>query len=166
MTKTIDFDKHFAQYTRAWYQKNQNKYKNVDEMEAMMPEIYQQWLEGPKTEDNFAELARLFTDDSNADQGGLYEDIFPGQMVDSFNHWCFDGRKPGDHGLIQTEYGWHVVYYCGDSGITYRDYMVSRDKLTADTDAWYEALISSVSCEVLNTGFVNKEYIIEPNQIK
>ena len=128
--------------------------------------IYQQWLEGPKTEDSFAQLALQHTDDNNGDQGGLYEDVFPGQMVDSFNHWCFDGRKPGDHGLIQTEYGWHVVYYCGDSEITYRDYMVSRDKLTADMDAWYEALISSVSCEVLNTGFVNKEYIIEPNQIK
>ena len=128
--------------------------------------IYQQWLEGPKTEDSFAELARLFTDDSNADQGGLYEDIFPGQMVDSFNHWCFDGRKPGDHIILETEYGWHIMYYSGDSETTYRNYMVANEKLTVDMDAWNKDLNENISCEVKNTSFINKEYIIEPNQIK
>jgi hypothetical protein len=122
--------------------------------------IYMEWLDGAKTEDSFAELAKKYTDDSNGDQGGLYEDIFPGQMVDSFNNWCFDTRKPGDHSIIETEYGYHIMYYSGDSKITYRDYMVAKDKQAIDMQAWYEALTDSISCEVLNTNSVNKEYII------
>ena len=44
--------------------------------------------------------------------GGLYEDVYPGQMVDSFDAWCFDeARQPGDTGIVKTDYGYHVMYF-------------------------------------------------------
>ena len=66
----------------------------------------------------------------------------------------------GDHGMVETEYGWHIMYYAGDSDTTYRDYMVANDKQAVDMEAWSSRLVDSISCEVLNTNFVNKEYII------
>ena len=124
-------------------------------------EIYDEWLKGEKTEDSFAALAKKYTDDGNGDLGGLYEDIYPGQMVQTFNDWCFaEGRQPGDHGVVITEYGYHIMYYSGDSETNYRDYMVSNDKLSADITAWQTGLIDAASLEIIDTGSVDLAYTI------
>lgn len=77
--------------------------------------IYDQYLENP-TEDNFATLATENTEDPGSkDNGGLYEEVNVGEMVDAFNDWCFDAaRKPGDTGIVETEYGYHIMYYVGN----------------------------------------------------
>ena len=124
-------------------------------------EIYDEWLKGEKTEDSFAALAKEKTDDSNGDEGGLYEDIYPGQMVETFEEWCFaEGRQAGDHGIVQTDYGWHIMFYSGDSETNYRDYMVSNDKLTEDMEAWQTSLVDAISLTEKTTKYVNKDYII------
>lgn len=44
----INFDKQFELYTREWMEKNAEKYNNnMDTIEAMMPEIYMEFLEKP-----------------------------------------------------------------------------------------------------------------------
>ena len=46
--KCIDFDRQFEAYMRAWIEKNGEKYKNnMDVIEAMMPEIYMEYLSMP-----------------------------------------------------------------------------------------------------------------------
>ena len=133
--------------------------KNKAKDEAQ--KIYQEWLDGAKTEESFIELAKKHTDDSNAEQGGLYEDIYPGQMVDTFNDWCFDEkRETGDHGTVETEYGWHIMYYSGDSETNYRDYMIINDKQAKDMEDWNKALVDAMSVTEKNIKFVNKNYII------
>lgn len=80
---------------------------------AKAEELYAKWQENP-TEENFAELAKENSADGNAAQGGLYDDVFYGMMVQSFNDWCFDdARKVGDHGIVQTDYGFHLMYFSG-----------------------------------------------------
>jgi len=75
--------------------------------------VYALFLENP-TEDNFAALALEYTADGNGAQGGLYEGVYPGQMVPEFNDWCFDpGRVVGDNGIVQTSYGYHLMYFSG-----------------------------------------------------
>ena len=134
-----------------------------DKAKAEAKKIYDEWLKGAKTEDSFAELAKKYTDDGNGEQGGLYEDVYPGQMVTNFNDFCFaDGRKAGDHDIIETEYGWHVMFYSGDSETNYRNYMVTNDKLTVDMEAWQKSLVDAISLTEKNTKFVNKDYIIKP----
>ncbi len=83
-------------------------------------EIYAQWKLDP-TEDNFAELAGTTTaDPGSAENGGLYEDVYPGQMVDTFNDWCFDpARKPGDTGIVRTDYGYHLMYFSSEGDRPY-----------------------------------------------
>ena len=83
-------------------------------------EIYNEYMNGEKTEDAFAALADQYSSDTASTSkgenskttGGLYEDITKGQMVAPFENWVYDeARQPGDVGLVQTTYGWHVMYY-------------------------------------------------------
>ncbi len=75
--------------------------------------IFKEYLDGDRTEDAFAELATKYTEDPGSKEtGGLYEDVTVGQMVPTFNDWCFDeSRQPGDVGIVETSYGYHIMYF-------------------------------------------------------
>ena len=85
--------------------------------------IYDRWLATP-TEDAFAKLATEMTaDPGSKESGGLYEDVTPGSMVAPFDEWCFDEtRQVGDHGIVKTNYGYHIMYFVGQ----------------ADSNEWYD----------------------------
>lgn len=77
-------------------------------------ELLDQWLAGDMTEESFAALANEHSDDNNGKvtNGGIYTDVYMGQMVKAFEAWCFDSsRKAGDTGIVKTEYGYHVMYF-------------------------------------------------------
>lgn len=77
-------------------------------------EIYNQWQQGDMSEESFAQLAMDYSADGNASTGGLYENVYEGQMVQAYNDWCFDtSRRVGDHGLVKTPYGYHIMFFCG-----------------------------------------------------
>lgn len=101
--------------------------------------IYSQWLAGEKTEASFGALANEKSQDQNGQvtNGGIYTDVVKGQMVTEFNDWCFDAaRKPGDHGMVKTVYGYHVMYFVsGEEGwIRYCRDGVQREKVYAMED--------------------------------
>lgn len=75
--------------------------------------ILDEWLAGDKTEESFADLAAEKTEDPGSQAtGGLYEQVYEGQMVPEFNDWCFDeSRQYGDYGLVKTDYGYHVMFF-------------------------------------------------------
>lgn len=75
--------------------------------------ILREFLAGDRTEDSFAALATANTNDTGSKEtGGLYENVNPGDMVPEFNDWCFDeSRKAGDVGIVETTYGYHIMYY-------------------------------------------------------
>lgn len=79
---------------------------------AKAEELLATFMENP-SEENFAELAKQNSEDPGSkDNGGLYEGVYPGQMVPTFNDWCFDAsRQPGDTGIVETSYGFHVMYF-------------------------------------------------------
>lgn len=75
-------------------------------------EIYDEYLNGAKTEEFFAELAKKYSQDGNAKDGGIYTDVRKDSMSENFDEWIFDeSRKEGDTGLVQTPYGYHVMYF-------------------------------------------------------
>ena len=75
--------------------------------------ILDEWLAGDKTEESFAALAAEKTEDPGSQQtGGLYQQVYEGQMVPEFNDWCFDeSRQYGDYDLVRTSYGYHVMFF-------------------------------------------------------
>jgi len=84
-----------------------------EECRQQAQDLLDQWLAGDCTEESFADLAAQFTQDPGSQsQGGLYTDVYEGQMVKPFEDWCFDeSRKYGDSGLVQTDYGYHIMYF-------------------------------------------------------
>lgn len=79
---------------------------------AKANEVLDAWLAGEKTEDSFAELAKKHSADGNAKDGGIYTGVTKGQMVETFDAWCFDlVRKEGDYGIVRTKFGYHIIYF-------------------------------------------------------
>lgn len=83
--------------------------------EANANDILNSWLTGEKTEDSFAVLANEKSQDAGSNtNGGLYTGVNEGEMVLAFNDWCFDpARQVGDTDVVRTEYGFHIMYFCG-----------------------------------------------------
>ena len=78
-------------------------------------DVLDAWLAGEATEESFAKLAEEYSSDSGSNtNGGLYTGVQKGEMLDTFDAWCFDGsRKVGDYGLVKTVHGYHVMYFAG-----------------------------------------------------
>lgn len=48
--------------------------------------------------------------------GGLYQSIRPGQLIDELDSWCFDEeRKAEDTAIIRSKLGYHIVFFCGSN---------------------------------------------------
>ena len=109
--------------------------------------ILDQWLAGEKTEDSFAQLANEKTQDGNdanydgVPDGGLYTRVIKGQMVEPFENWCFDeARQVGDYGLVQTVYGYHVMYFVDGYPIWY---VTVQEEMTANNGSAYVQEVAS-----------------------
>jgi hypothetical protein len=132
---------------------------------AAAEEILAAFEAGEKTEEAFAALAtEKTTDPGSKENGGLYENVYPGQMVTAFNDLCFDAaRATGDTAIVETEYGCHVMYFVGNSGMTYRDFMIESGLRNADLSAWETGLIEAAELEVLNTKYVRTDMVLSTN---
>ena len=97
------------------------------------------WQTGEATEESFAELAKANSEDGSASNGGLIENIALGQMVTEFEQWCFaESRKPGDTGIVKTQYGYHVMYFSG-RGEPYRLLIAKNALQNEEYKNWLEA---------------------------
>ena len=136
--------------------------KNAAKQKA--EEILDEWMSGDATEDSFAALANEKSDDGDGTTGGLYENVYPGQMVSSFNDWCFDSsRKSGSTGIIESEYGYHVMYFVGESDTNYRDYQIENELRSADAQAWYNATVDAVPMTDGDTKYIRKDLVLKAN---
>lgn len=105
----------------------------MTEAKAKAEEVYAEWKAGEATEDSFAALADQYsTDPGSNTKGGLYEGVTKGQMVESFDNWIFDeNRKTGDTDIVETEYGYHIMYFVGAGEEEW--YASIKSTLTSDT---------------------------------
>ena len=111
------------------------------------------WEESDMTEDTFASLAEEYSDDTgSSSNGGLYEDVYKGEMVTEFNDWCFDeNRQIGDTGLVQTDYGYHLMYFSG-YGDEYWKSLADSAIRSDDYDSWYEEFTTDYTAKLKSFG--------------
>ena len=110
--------------------------------------IMNEFLSGEQTGERFGELAEQYSDDTRNDDGtlytpgGLYEDVTPStNFVQEFLDWIFtDGRKAGDVGIVQTTYGYHIMYL--DTADEAQWIADSKDALVAEDQ---EALLENIT---------------------
>lgn len=119
--------------------------------EEIANSVLEQYLAGEQTEEAFGALAAQYSGDSNAASGGLYGDIPLGMMVEPFEAWCFDGsRQSGDTGIVETEYGYHVMYFVSTNPLEYWKVDAQNDLRSADYSEWIEALTEGIESEELS----------------
>ena len=126
--------------------------------------ILELYMMGEQTEDAFAELATANSDDTGSiATGGLYEDIAPiqGVYVESFTNWATDpAREVGDTGIIESTYGYHVMYYVGDSELSYRDHLIREDIEEETIGKWYDEILATGEVVEKDTSALNKDIIL------
>lgn len=111
-------------------------YGTDEAAKAKAEEILNTWKSSEATAESFGALALKFTEDSNGAQGGLYQGVTPGMMVEEFNDWCFDeSRKTGDSGIVKTSYGYHVMYFEGTG------------------EAWYTTVLNAMKDDAYNAKY-------------
>ena len=122
------------------------------EAKSAIDEVYATWQAGDKTEDSFAELANENSDDTGSNtNGGLYEDIYKNEMVESFNDWIFDSsRKAGDTTVIEETYdetgsyaGYHIIYF-SSYGKPYNEVLAENDLQSEALEEFEDDLMGDV----------------------
>ena len=113
-------------------------------------DILKEYLDGDKTEDAFAELAKKYSEDSNAEQGGIYTDVPKDKMVDEFENWSLaKDRKYGDVGIVESTYGYHVMYHVGAETTTWED-VIKTDLATEKYNDFAEKIIKEDNVKIAN----------------
>lgn len=121
---------------------------------AKAQEILAAYEAGEKTEDSFAALAEQYSEDTGSNtNGGLYDSVVKGQMVEAFNDFCFAKHKSGDTAIVYGESGsyagYHVMYYVGE-GDNYAQAIARNDLVNQAVTQWLTELSAAYTA---TTGF-------------
>lgn len=125
-------------------------------------DLLAQFLAADATEESFAALANEKSDDGDGTTGGLYENIGPNSsFVTSFRDWAVADHQVGDVEIIESQYGYHIMYYVGESDTLYRDYMIENDLRNKDANQWYEDLVSAVTVTDGDTSYIRTDLVLK-----
>jgi hypothetical protein len=125
--------------------------------------ILEEWQSGDATEESFGTLAETYSTDGGSNtNGGLYEDVYPGEMVDNFNDWCFDeSRQVGDTGIVETSYGYHIMYFVSYTDEYYWKTVVENELRYNDYNDYTLALMDRYT-----TVLTDKADVQDPSAVK
>lgn len=120
--------------------------------------VYDLWLNGHKDEDSFAELAKKNSADSSAADGGMIANTAKGQTVEEFDTWIFeDGRAYGDHTMIKSVYGYHIMFYVDteDAWVRYCEYNYANDIASTEMEKFAESFTIKTEYDKIAIGQVD-----------
>jgi peptidyl-prolyl cis-trans isomerase D len=83
---------------------------------------------------NFDSLVGKYSDDPGSkNTGGVYDNVYSGQMVPTFNDFIFN-NKVGDKGVVKTDFGYHYIEILSQKGSTpaYKVAYLSKKIETSD----------------------------------
>ncbi len=98
------------------------RYGGRDKAKAMAEEIMCKLRESDNPEELLGIFALEYSEDvSTYYSGGKCENIKPGYTLEAFDKWCFDeDRKAGELSLVESDLGWHIVYFAGEGLIAWQ----------------------------------------------
>lgn len=123
------------------------------ELKLRAEDVLAEYNAGEKTEETFSELAKEYSMDGNAQDGGIYEDISLGSFDEQYETWALDPqRKEGDVGLVKSQFGYHLIYYIGSEGEELWKDATSSRLLDEQVQEWREGLLSEITVTRKNFG--------------
>ncbi len=128
--------------------------KNFATAKANAEKVMQTWKDNGATEEAFIELVADNTGDTaSIETGGLYDDVSAdGNYVAEFTNWAIDpARKPGDADLVETEFGYHFMYFVSAS--EYKTWENDVRSTMASND--YNGLIDGIYTDIEETAETN-----------
>ena len=69
-----------------------------------------------------------------------YEDVAKGQMVEEYEDWLYAATTVGELGLVETPYGWHIMYYAGEAEEVLWRETAKEGATDEELNDWYEGL--------------------------
>jgi len=128
----------------------------LDAAKAKAQNILDEWKTGEATQESFAALAEEYSEDGRssggnlAAPGGEYTYVSQGQMVQPFNDWIFDpARQSGETGLVQTDFGWHIIYFVGPQGPAWQGEALTALRNAGQSD-WINSLLEAATAQAEN----------------
>ena len=126
------------------------------EAKAKIEQICAEWEDTDMTDEKFAELAKKYSSDTTAENGGLIEKIYKEQLVESIDKFLFDdARKVGDYKIVESTYGYHLVYY---KGTNVERWKIDAESLLIEQDFGKE---SEKLCKDFNITMDRNNHIID-----
>lgn len=133
-------------------------------------ELLAQLTEDGITEDNFIEMVTENSDDTaSVPEGGLYENVtISSNYVEKFESWSLDSsRTVGDCEIIETEYGYHIMYFVEYNGADWavpireelgaQAYEVLASELIAEDGGKYQVTINDTVINEVAAAFCDKK---------
>ena len=82
-------------------------------------------------------------------------------MVSAFNDWCFASeRKHGDYEIVESEYGYHLMYFVDHADVTFRNYMIENTLRNTDYETWYTETTGAADPKELNTKYLSLDMVL------
>ena len=127
-------------------------YKTSEEAKKKAEEIYEemkkQATDGIISKETFETFGKEHTMDSSV----FYEDVNKGQMEEAFEEWLFAAEKVGEMGLVETSYGWHIMYFGGETGVAAWSHKAHNSSTNEKLEKWFEELPYKIE---INKGIFN-----------
>ena len=123
--------------------------KKVTKAEAQ--KILDEYLKNP-TEENFIALTKKYTDDvdknGKPNNDGLYANVTESSsLVEPFKNWALEAeRKVGDVEIVETEYGYHLMYF-----------------VKGNEPSWYLSVKNKLANDIIENGVANELEEINKN---
>jgi hypothetical protein len=80
--------------------------------------------------------------------------------VENFLNWSLEATTPGQTGIVETEYGYHVMFFVGNSEQNYRDFMIESDLITKAMNTWYEESLAAVTVTDGDTAYIATDMVL------
>lgn len=128
--------------------------------------LYTAWKDAGATKADFIKMAKDNSDDAGVTENeGLYEDVHPSsQYLTQFRDWAVDAKRvEGDHGIVETSDGYHIMYFEGYSDETYRDYLVNTTMVNEDMEKWYDGILEAAVATLKDTSRLKTDMAMAPN---
>ena len=146
----------------------------IEELEAQQwPEaleraeaVLAEWRAGSATEESFIELVREHSADSwqQNESPGLFEVHENSGLVVEFEAWAIDpARSPGDVDIVETQFGYHIMYFVGESDLERRHSLARRDMANEAFQTWLNEALEAAT--VRTTFFSRLIGFPDPNEM-